>query len=263
MAAARRLWAAAAAGKSPLNRRLISSIGWISALPPPVPPPFTPNTGPIDGSRTHNTTFLLRFPRPIVSEMLVVVLPSPALVGVTAVTMTILPSGRVLSRSRIERRILARESPKSSSSSGCIPALAATCAIGSIRNVPSAPALEEPRVEWKREQLGQAVHSRLAAKVGQHDFEVATELPENLPAGTARRCRRLGIRDHLDAAEPAMPLGERLEHGDALGAQRQPVRCVFDVAACDDSPVLRLECSANFETRKPCMRMPTGPPRSV
>jgi hypothetical protein len=46
-------------------------------------------------------------PMPCVSETEVVVLPSPAFVGVMAVTQMILPSGLSLSRSSTERRIFA------------------------------------------------------------------------------------------------------------------------------------------------------------
>ena len=46
-------------------------------------------------------------PMPCVSETEVVVLPSPALVGVIAVTQMILPSGLSFSRSSTERRIFA------------------------------------------------------------------------------------------------------------------------------------------------------------
>ena len=57
-------------------------------------PPFMPKHGPSDGSRTQMAAFLpIRFspsPRPTV----VVVLPSPAGVGVIAVTRISLPRGR-------------------------------------------------------------------------------------------------------------------------------------------------------------------------
>jgi hypothetical protein len=87
-------------------------------LPPPVPPPLTPNTGPIDGSRRHSITFFSILPSPCVSAMLVVVLPSPALVGVMAVTMTSLPSGFAARRRRIDSFTLPRVLPNISSSSG-------------------------------------------------------------------------------------------------------------------------------------------------
>ena len=51
-------------------------------MPPPAAPPLIPNTGPSDGSRRHATGFLPIAPRPWVSPTSVVVLPSPAFVGV-------------------------------------------------------------------------------------------------------------------------------------------------------------------------------------
>ena len=82
------------ASKSPVKCRLMSSIGTTCAWPPPAAPPFMPNTGPSEGSRRQTMAFLpMRFsasPRPT----LVVVLPSPAGVGLIAVTRISLPSGR-------------------------------------------------------------------------------------------------------------------------------------------------------------------------
>ena len=67
-----------------------------------------PNTGPIEGSRSASATVRPSAPSPCVSEIDVVVLPSPAFVGVIAVVMTSLPSGRSRSRSRIESETFAR-----------------------------------------------------------------------------------------------------------------------------------------------------------
>ena len=70
----------------------MSSIGSTCAYPPPVAPPFTPNTGPKEGSRKAMTAFFpilcIAWPKPVV----VVVLPSPAGVGLMAVTKINLPS---------------------------------------------------------------------------------------------------------------------------------------------------------------------------
>ena len=60
-------------------------------FPPPVPPPLIPKIGPSDGSRSVAAAFLPIFPSPCVSAMEVVVLPSPAGVGVTPVTTISLP----------------------------------------------------------------------------------------------------------------------------------------------------------------------------
>ena len=69
-------------------------------------------------------------PSPWVSETDVVVLPSPALVGVIAVTQTSLPSGLPASRSSTERSIFAFVRPYGSTSSGSRPASAAISSIG-------------------------------------------------------------------------------------------------------------------------------------
>jgi hypothetical protein len=93
MNAASRLCAWAMAWKSPVKCRLMSSIGTTCAWPPPVAPPLRPNTGPIEGWRSASTA---RWPsragrRP--GPPAVVVLPSPAGVGVMAVTRISRPSG--------------------------------------------------------------------------------------------------------------------------------------------------------------------------
>src|SRR5688500_3543766 len=89
-----------------------------------------PQTGPIDGSRRQSITFLPIAPSPWVSDTLVVVLPSPAFVGVIAVVITSLPSGWSASRSRMDRSTFALDRPYCSSSPGSMPAAAAMSAIG-------------------------------------------------------------------------------------------------------------------------------------
>src|SRR5882762_3415452 len=71
--------------------RLIFALGSICERPPPVAPPFIPKTGPIEGSREVMTTFLPMCARPWVRLMEVTVFPSPAAVGVVAVTMINFP----------------------------------------------------------------------------------------------------------------------------------------------------------------------------
>src|SRR5262245_17409993 len=50
--AARRLWAEVTAWRSPVKWRLMRAEGSSFDWPPPVPPPFWPNTGPREGSRS-------------------------------------------------------------------------------------------------------------------------------------------------------------------------------------------------------------------
>src|ERR671931_1766835 len=128
--AASRLFAAPIAWMSPVKWRFMSSIGTTCAKPPPVAPPLIPNTGPSEASRTHSTELRPIAPRPCVSETEVVVLPSPAFVGVIAVTQTSFASGRSASRSRTERFTLPLKRPYWSSSSGSSPAAAAISAMG-------------------------------------------------------------------------------------------------------------------------------------
>ena len=72
----------------------MSSIGTTCAWPPPAAPPFTPKHGPRLGSRrqiiARRPIAFSASPRPTV----VVVLPSPAGVGLMPVTRTSLPAGR-------------------------------------------------------------------------------------------------------------------------------------------------------------------------
>src|SRR5918996_1342536 len=67
----------------------MSSIGTTWACPPPVPPPFEPNTGPTEGSRRHSIALAPTRWSPWTSPIEVVVLPSPSEVGVMPVTTTL------------------------------------------------------------------------------------------------------------------------------------------------------------------------------
>ena len=90
--AANRLFADVIAWKSPVKCKFKSSIGTTCAYPPPAAPPFIPKQGPREGSRRAIIAFLFNFANACPSPTLVVVLPSPAGVGLMAVTNTNLPS---------------------------------------------------------------------------------------------------------------------------------------------------------------------------
>ena len=72
--------------------KLISSEGSTVTFPPPVAPPLIPKTGPSEGSRKARHTFFPNSFNPSASAIEQVVLPSPALVGVIAVTKINFPS---------------------------------------------------------------------------------------------------------------------------------------------------------------------------
>ena len=69
----------------------MSSTGTTSDAPPPAPPPFMPNVGPREGSRSATAARTPIFASPCTRPTVVVVLPSPAGVGVIAETSTSLP----------------------------------------------------------------------------------------------------------------------------------------------------------------------------
>src|ERR1700733_1374841 len=105
-------------------------MGTIWAWPPPVAPPFMPKLGPSEGSRRQIIVFLpmrLRAsPRPTV----VVVLPSPAGVGLIAVTRMSLPSGGFERRLRKSSSSLARKPPNGRKAGSGTAIFAALSAIG-------------------------------------------------------------------------------------------------------------------------------------
>src|SRR5262245_42664484 len=92
--------------------------------------------------------------------------------------------------------------------------------------------------------------SGLPIQVGKNNLEVSAEFPEDLSTRTAWWCRRLGIRDNGDATELPMPLGDRFEHGDAFGTDRQTVSRVLDVASRDHRAVDGLERGPDEKVRE-------------
>ena len=81
---------------SPVKCKLISSIGTTCAYPPPAAPPFIPKTGPKDGSLIAAADNLPILFKACVSPIVTVDFPSPAGVGVIAVTKINLPLGLLL-----------------------------------------------------------------------------------------------------------------------------------------------------------------------
>src|ERR1700727_1595881 len=105
-------------------------MGTIWAWPPPVAPPFMPKLGPSEGSRRKIIVFLpIRLsasPKPTV----VVVLPSPAGVGLIAVTRMSFPSGRFERLLRKSYSSLAMNRPKGRKADSGAPIFAAISPIG-------------------------------------------------------------------------------------------------------------------------------------
>ena len=81
-----KLFAFSIALKSPVKCKLISSIGTTCEYPPPAAPPLIPNTGPNEGSLNTTVACSPILFNPSTSPIDTVVFPSPAGVGVMAVT---------------------------------------------------------------------------------------------------------------------------------------------------------------------------------
>ena len=87
--------------------KFICSIGTTCANPPPAAPPFIPNEGPRLGSLKQTIDFLPILFKPSLKPTEVVVFPSPAGVGVIAVTNISFPSGLFFNVSKYSKLILA------------------------------------------------------------------------------------------------------------------------------------------------------------
>ena len=127
--AANRLLAVVTACRSPVKWRLMSSAGKACDPPPPVPPPLMPITGPIDGSRSATVAFTFCRRSACTRPNDVVVLPSPAVVGVIPVTSTSRPRASPRSRDIAPLVSLALYGPYSSRSSSDSPRSDATSTI--------------------------------------------------------------------------------------------------------------------------------------
>ena len=115
---------------SPVKCKFISSIGATWACPPPVAPPFIPNTGPNEGSRSARIAFLPILDNPSAIPIAIVVFPSPNGVGFIDVTKINFPFcllSNLLNNFLLS--ILALYFPYCSNSSSLIPAFVAISTI--------------------------------------------------------------------------------------------------------------------------------------
>src|SRR5579863_4122850 len=71
----------------------------------------------------------------------------------------------------------------------------------------------------------------VATRIDQQDLDIAGKFPQNLAAGPAGWRESVGIGRGGEPAEGARAFGNRLENGDALGADREAITGVLDVAS--------------------------------
>src|SRR5215472_9430136 len=74
--------------------------------------------------------------------------------------------------------------------------------------------LQKRYIEGFRKQLFQMPGFGFAARIHQRDLDIPAELPQDLPAGAARRSQGVGVGRDRDPPELAHALAQRLEHGD-------------------------------------------------
>jgi hypothetical protein len=84
---------------------------------------------------------------------------------------------------------------------------------------------------------------------------VATKLPNNLPASSARRSQHVRIRHHGNRFESVLAFRNRFEDRHALGAACEPKRGVLHIAPGENSPGFRAQGRAYPEIRKWGMRV--------
>src|ERR1043165_2324859 len=108
---------------------------------------------------------------------------------------------------------------------------------------------EEAGVEGARQEVAHLEGLGVAAQVCEDDGDVAAVLPDDLAAGSAGRRQALCVDDDGEARELALPFGERLPDGDALGADGLLVGRALDVAARINFAADGFERRADAEVR--------------
>src|SRR5260370_13196305 len=203
---------------SPVRGKFRISIGTTGLYPPPAAPPWVPNVGPIDGCRiavvARLPMCLNACPRPKV----VVVLPSPSGVGVTAVTTTYLAFGASASSSIADSLIFATCSPYGSSR--CMPS-------------PISPAMSSMGLSCAWRAMSRSVGNGIsgAPLAGRTGVWCS---------GLSGKAGREGI-GHPESVDLDAELGARPEHGveqglagRPLAVQQVPARALGALSAADD-----------------------------
>src|SRR5215469_522607 len=119
----------------------------------------------------------------------------------------------------------------------------------------SARALQKRIIEWSRKDISQFYRFALSLQIDECDLNIATKLPQDLPARPARRRERIRIRCHRDPRKCLRPLRHRFEHRHALGAHRQPVGGILYIASSENVPALIFQRRPHLEMRKRRMRI--------
>ena len=110
---------------------------------------------------------------------------------------------------------------------------------------------------WQMLRFGPAMKEEVAHRqlhgaspfVRQDDLDVACELVDDLPARPARGDEGVRVGGDRNCGETRAPLGDRLEKGGPLGADRQTEGAVLDVASGKNPAGFRQEGRSDAEFR--------------
>src|ERR1700730_1398046 len=94
---------------------------------------------------------------------------------------------------------------------------------------------EAGRVKRFGEKVAHWQNFRFAFQIGKDDGNIAAEFPDELAAGAAGSTESFGVRYDGDGIEAALAFADSLENSDTFGANGQAIRCIFDIAAAEDS----------------------------
>jgi len=90
----------------------------------------------------------------------------------------------------------------------------------------------------------------LPFQIGEDDLSVTAEFPDDLAARAAGGRELVRVRDDGYGVKASLALGKRFEDGDALGANREAIARIFNIAAGIDFARFCADGGADAEFRK-------------
>ncbi len=106
---------------------------------------------------------------------------------------------------------------------------------------------QEACVESARQKFSDRNRLTFTTKIRQDNCSVPGKFPNNLPARTAGRRKRVGIRDNRKLREVPFAFGQSLPDSHTLAANRQTVTRTLDIATRVNCTVLGLHRGADKE----------------
>src|SRR5579864_4318859 len=105
------------------------------------------------------------------------------------------------------------------------------------------------RIKRLRKKIAHLKRLRFAFQICQNHGNIAAKFPDQLAASAAWRRKRVCISYHGDGVKVTLAFAHGFENCNALGANRQSVGGVFDVAAAEDSARGGVQRGSNAKIR--------------